>query len=305
MRTSRLCGAVVATIAAVLISACTGGATPNPGGSPAPTGSAPTSSAGPTPRMSVTPNPASHYSPASPDRSIQTGAGYLINTCVPADLQSHAISLTTSDGAHLSGLVLGDGANGILLAHEQGYSICSFLDLGRKLADLGYQVMIPEFRNHGASELFADNDNIDRDVDAALAELHRRGAVRVFMGGASCGGTTAIIAGAKEPSLVGLLVLSSPARCGPLLDGVGPIRTIAAPSLFVVSPGDMLGAVEKQVRELYAASGAPNKRLIIDASGYHGTDLLRQSTRRAELETDILRFIDGCFPKVAGPDTSG
>jgi hypothetical protein len=99
--------------------------------------------------------------------------------------------------------------------------------------------------------------------------------------------------------------MSSPARCGPLLDGVGPIRTIDAPSLFVVSPGDMLGAVEKQVRELYAASGAPNKRLLIDDSGYHGTDMLRQSTHRAELATEVLRFIDGCFPKVAGPDTSG
>ena len=294
VRSSRWGGAVVVTIVAVLISACGGGAAPTPVGASAPGSSAPASSADPTPAPSVTPRPPASYQPAAPGRTARTDAGYLVDTCVPRVLWSQVISLVDVDGTQLSGLVLGTGTKGVLLAHEQGYSICSFLDLGRKLADLGYLVMIPEFRNHGASESVADNEHIDRDVDAALAELHRRGAIQVFLGGASCGGTTATIAGAKDPSLVGLLIMSSPARCGPL-DAVGPIRTIHAPSLFIVSPGDMNGAVEKQVRELYAASGAPDKRLIIDDSGYHGTDLLRRATHRTDLEADILRLIAGCF----------
>jgi hypothetical protein len=116
------------------------------------------------------------------------------------------------------------------------------------------------------------------------------------MGGASCGGTTAIIAGARDPNLAGLLIMSSPARCG-VLNAVPPVRAITQPSLFIVSPGDMNGAVERQVRELYTASTAPRKRLVIDDSGYHGTDLLRQSAHRAELEAGILELVGSCFPR--------
>ncbi|GHJ34089.1 hypothetical protein TPA0910_85220 [Streptomyces hygroscopicus subsp. sporocinereus] len=64
----------------------------------------------------------------------------------------------------------------------------------------------------------------------------------------AAGGTTAAIAGAEgRLPVAGLLIMSSPARCGG--DGGAAVRTIEAPSLFVVSPGDMNGAVEKQVRE--------------------------------------------------------
>ncbi len=291
----------------LLLTACSAGATTSAGGKPTAdstsqavtTSASPVTSASPATTTSVTPQPPARYKPTVPERTTKNDAGYLINTCVPENLRQYAISLTDSDGTHLSGLVLGSGPKGVLLAHEQGYYICSFLDLGQKLAALGYQVMIPEFRNHGASETVADNDNIDRDVTAALAELHRRGAKQVFLGGASCGGTTVAMAGAKEKDLVGLLIMSSPARCGPL-DGVRPIKRIAAPSLFIVAPDDMEGAVEKQVRELYNASGAANKRLLIEdgkePGSPHGTDLFRRTVRGPVLTEEVLRFIDGCFP---------
>lgn len=64
----------------------------------------------------------------------------------------------------------------------------------------------------GASQNFPqDNESIDLDADAALSELKRLGAKTVFLGGASCGGSTAIIAGARqELPIEGLMILSSP-----------------------------------------------------------------------------------------------
>jgi hypothetical protein len=100
--------------------------------------------------------------------------------------------------------------------------------------------------------------------------------------------------GERVPDLVGLLVMSSPARCG-LMDAVPAVRTITAPSLFIVSPGDMNGAVEEQVRELSAASGSPDKKLVIDDSGYHGTDMFRESEHGDRLEARVLRFVVGTF----------
>ncbi|WP_234489660.1 hypothetical protein [Paenibacillus sp. S28] len=85
-----------------------------------------------------------NYDPAWPDRSVKSSNGHLVNSCVPDELRNKATTLTTSDGVYLSALVLGSGDKGVLLAHEQGYSICSFLDLGTELADSGYLVVIPE-----------------------------------------------------------------------------------------------------------------------------------------------------------------
>ncbi|MFB7291626.1 hypothetical protein [Actinacidiphila glaucinigra] len=41
----------------------------------------------------------------------------------------------------------------------------------------------------------------------------------------------------------------------------------------------MNGAVEKQVRGLYAASAAKEKKLVIDPSGFHGTSMIHESPR--------------------------
>ncbi|MEV5146920.1 alpha/beta hydrolase [Streptomyces sp. NPDC052727] len=238
--------------------------------------------------------PPASYTPSWPGRTVRNSAGYLVDTCVPKSLRDKATTLTTSDGVHLSALELGEGPDGVLLDHEQGYNICSFLDIGKELASRGYHVMIPEYRNHGASQMVADNEHILRDTRAALAELERLGAERVFLGGASCGGTTAALAGVEgRLPVMGLLIMSSPARCGG--DGVAAVRTIKAPSLFVVSPDDMNGAVEKQVRELYAASGSKDKKLVIDQSGAHGTDMIRRAPQGAALYDQVIRFVESSY----------
>ncbi|MEU6992197.1 alpha/beta hydrolase [Streptomyces sp. NPDC046465] len=233
------------------------------------------------------------YKPSWPDRTVRTARGHRVNTCVPKDLRSKATTLTTSDGVHLSALVLGDGPDGVLLDHEQGYNICSFVDIGRQLAKRGYHVVIPEYRDHGASEHVAINEHKDRDARAGLAELRRVGAKRVFLAGASCGGTTAAVAGVDTPlRVVGLLMMSSPARCGPGADAVAAVRKLKVPTLLVVSPGDMEGAVEKQVREVHAASAAHKKDLVIDKSGFHGTDMIRRAgASGAALEDRVISFV--------------
>ncbi|GIO15727.1 hypothetical protein J19TS2_52820 [Cohnella xylanilytica] len=240
--------------------------------------------------------PPVQYESAWPEQTVISDQGYPVNSCVPEELRTHASTLKTSDGKYLTALVLGSGSDGVLLAHEQGYSICSFLDIGQELAEQGYLVVLPEYRAHGASQQSEDTESIELDAEAALKELERQGAERVFLAGASCGGTTAIISGVGQPlPIQGLLILSSPAQCGPRLDAIPSVKEIKAPSLFVVSPGDMLGAVEKQVRQLYEASGADRKELIIDESGFHGTDMYKRGENGDKLRTRIIDFIIAAF----------
>lgn len=282
------CSSVTADpgVLAPLTSASAVATDPSPGG----TGRGPGDPASPT----VAPNPPATYRSAWPQRTVKNSAGYLVDECVPQRLREQAIAMTDSDGVHLSGLLLGSGPDAVLLSHEQGYSVCSFLDLGEKLAAEGFQVLLPEYRNHGASERVADNDNLDRDAAAALAELRRRGAVRIFAGGASCGGTTSAMIAPTVPHLMGLLIMSSPAQCGPL-DAVPAMRKITAPVRLFVEKGDMAGAVEREVRELDAASGSPDKKLVVRRGGDHGTDMFRAAGSGPLLEQRVLEFITACF----------
>ncbi|WP_234489659.1 alpha/beta hydrolase [Paenibacillus sp. S28] len=151
-------------------------------------------------------------------------------------------------------------------------------------------------RNHGASQNTPeDNQNIDRDADAALSELKRLGAKRVFLAGASCGGSTAIIAGVRQAlPIEGLIILSSPAQCGPH-DAIPSVEKIKAPSMFVFSPGDYGGSIEKEVRKLYQASGAADKELIADESGYHGTDMYHKGEHGDALKSKLIDFVKKVF----------
>lgn len=252
-----------------------------------------------TPEVTNIPsNPPVEYDPAWPDRTVKSSNGHLVNSCVPDELRDKATTLTTSDGVYLSALVLGSGDKGVLLAHEQGYNICSFLDMGNELAESGYLVVIPEYRNHGASQdIQEDIQHIDRDADAALSELKRLGAKKVFLAGASCGGSTAIISGVRqELPIEGLIILSSPAQCGPH-DAIPSVKKIKAPSLFVFSPGDYGGSIEKEVRKLYQASGATDKELIVDESGYHGTDMYHKGEHGDALKSKLIDFVKKKFNK--------
>ncbi|REK75237.1 alpha/beta hydrolase [Paenibacillus paeoniae] len=245
----------------------------------------------PAEEANIPSNPPVEYKTAWPDLTVTSSSGHLVNSCVPDSLRDKATTLTTSDGVHLSALVLGSGTKGVLLAHEQGYNICSFLDMGVELADHGYLVVIPEYRDHGASQSTGDTQPIDLDADAALSELARLGAERVFLAGASCGGSTAIIAGVRqELPIEGLIILSSPAQCGSH-DAIPGVKEIKVPSLFVFSPGDYGGSIEKHVRQLYKASGAADKTLIVDKSGYHGTDMYHRGEEGEKLRSELISFI--------------
>lgn len=288
---------VLAALALLLLAGCSGAAESGSGDDvrATPSSEAPGSGAPSSEAPVVAPLPPVRYRSTVPARTVRTPEGYAVNRCVPPALRKHATTLTTSDGVRLSALVLGSGTDGVLLSHEQGYYICSFLGLARKLAADGYLVVLPEYRNHGASEGTPDNEHIERDAQAALAELERQGAERFFLGGASCGGTASAVVGAPlKERLVGLLNMSSPAWCGGL-NSPRAVRSITVPSLFVVSPGDMNGAVAKQVRVVHRASAAANKELVIDPSGFHGTDMFGAPDTGPALEQKVLDFIERTF----------
>lgn len=239
------------------------------------------------PEDAVTEKPVS-YQPAAPEYTVRTPSGYLVNKCVPRRLHRYVTTLTTKDGKHLSALILGKGPDAVYFGHQYGGQICNFLDLAEEFAKRGYRVMLPEFRAHVASEKSDTSSALD--AKAAFDKLKGLGTKRVFLAGASCGGTTAATQGvASGIPLAGLALLSSPARCDG--DAVAAVKKIKAPSMFVVEHDDMQGGHERQIRELYEASAASDKRLVAVDGEEHGTLMLYGSKEDDERRAMVVSFI--------------
>jgi pimeloyl-ACP methyl ester carboxylesterase len=238
-----------------------------------------------------------NYRPTDPEHTTRTSSGYLVNTCVPKRLWKNVTTLTTEDGKHLSTLILGKGPNAIYFGHQYGGQICNFLDLAEGFAKRGYRVILPEFRGHVASEKTANSSSLD--ARAGFAKLRQLGTKRVFLAGASCGGTTAAVEGVRSGiPVVGLALLSSPARCDG--DAVAAVKKIKQPSLFMVAHDDMQGAHERQIREMFEASQAPGKRLIVIDGEAHGTAMLYGSARADEVRAKVIAFIADTYTAAIG-----
>jgi hypothetical protein len=252
---------------------------------------------GPGPALAA---PSRSDKPASPELTVRAPNGLPINKCVPEALRRHTISFQASDGVRISGLALGSGEKGVVLEHEQGWYICSWLPFAQILASRGYHVLLLEARGTGASAAVseADYQHLDRDFLAASRELTRRGATAIVAGGASQGGTAAINSAPKIPSLAGLVVLSSPRDANPYrpgMDALEAIRTVTKPSFFAVSPGDMGMAFVTEVRGLYEASGATSKQYMTVGGGIHGVGMMDSEQGGAALREKLLTFIADAF----------
>jgi uncharacterized protein len=133
--------------------------------------------------------------------------------------QGRTIEFTSDDGLRLSGSYL-EGrtlqqAGVIVYCHEYLSDRWSYYPYLDHLRDLGFDIFTFDFRNHGDSESEAGyqpmqwtSDREVRDLRAALAALRSRpehDPAGFALFGVSRGGTTALIAAAREPDVWGVV----------------------------------------------------------------------------------------------------
>ncbi len=191
--------------------------------------------------------------------------------CVrPAD-RSTPVTFRTADGVRLAGNILGRGPTGVVLAHTTSADRCQWLPFARELAKKGYRALVFDMRGYGASSGIT-NTSPDVDVVAAAGELHRRGAKKIVLMGASMGGTGVVAAAPRiRPAVKGVVELSAPTGFGSA-DALGAAKRLKAPALFVAGRDD--GDFAAATRALYQAAATKNKQLRLVASSWHGVDLL-------------------------------
>jgi dienelactone hydrolase len=200
-----------------------------------------------------------------------------------------------ADGARLDGAILGTGATGVVLATESPGDVCRWLPEALVLRKRGLRVFLFDFRGMGASPL-PTPARLDyaSDVVGAARELRARGTRRVYLMGASLGGTSTIVAAAHiRPAVAGVVSLSGEADLTALfsdLDAVAAARHLRMPVLYMVSKYDPLTPRADVVR-MRAALRSRGSRVIVFPDAYHGWDMLYAAPYRARVATLVNAFL--------------
>ncbi len=185
------------------------------------------------------------------------------------------VTFATGEGGEVEAALVGHGDTGVVLGHQFRSNFCSWVPFAKQLAA----------RNMRALAINFSSASLDDDMVAGAEELRRRGAKRIFLVGASMGGTAALVA-AEEADAARVASLSGPQEFSGL-DALPSVRRLTIPTLFLVGRQDTEFA--RDARRLYEAAASDDKELVVTDGFEHGTDLLQDP----KAERALLEFLAG------------
>jgi pimeloyl-ACP methyl ester carboxylesterase len=201
--------------------------------------------------------------PAEPRASGSSQAVEPVAECVTPDEQrTNGIRVPVTGATTEDALVYGSGSVGLVLANQSDSDLCDWKVYAQAWAQRGYRILVFNYSTAPP----------DKDVLGAAAELRRRGSSRIFLIGASMGGTAVLAAAAAaQPPVAGVISLSGPTAYGGV-DASTAVRKLTVPALFLVGESD--GRFADDAKTLYAACPAKDKKLEILPTGSHGIGLI-------------------------------
>lgn len=183
------------------------------------------------------------------------------------------VEFRSGDGARLVGIELGEGRTGVVLAHQHASDLCEWLWYGKRLADRGYRVLAFDFAGEGGSGDPEQPQSLDGEVVAAVAHLRSRGAGDVVLIGASKGGTASVKAALSiKPAPKAVVTLSAPGRYESV-DALAAARKLPSAALYLAGKDD--GQFAASAQQLYDATPAASRAILVVPGSEHGTALLR------------------------------
>jgi pimeloyl-ACP methyl ester carboxylesterase len=210
-------------------------------------------------------------------------AGNAADGCTPAGGDLH---LRAADGTRLLAHRFGSGRTAVVLAHQSDGTLCQWAPYAKRLAARGYTAIVFDFRNVGGSQTvpWTATRRLGGDVAAAVHAARAGGATKVFLVGASLGGSAVISAGANvRPMVAGVISVSGSAD---LADALVAAKRLRVPALYLAAKGDRDFAAD--VPRLAAATRGPHQAFVLP--GYeHGVQLVAASARARTLIETFLR----------------
>lgn len=187
----------------------------------------------------------------------------------------------------LDARVFGSGRTGVILAHMRPADQTAWFAFATHLVATGdFTVLTFDFRGYGVSTGHKSFEWLDSDLQAAYDYMRDTlGLKKVFLVGASMGGTASLVVGAHAPT-AGIASISAPAQFG-TLDAIGAVARITSPQLYVTSEGDV--PAKHSLEQLTAAASRPVDRQVYEGDA-HGTNIF-DGPHAGELEQRLIDFL--------------
>jgi pimeloyl-ACP methyl ester carboxylesterase len=212
------------------------------------------------------------------------GATARWDSCTP---KQGDLTFRAADGTKLAGHRFGNGKVAVVLAHQSDGDLCGWVPYAKRLAQLGYLALAFDFRNAGASQArgYPANIRYGGDAIAAVKEARALGATKVFVVGASLGGSAALQAATNaRPQVDGVISVSGAAD---LSNAIASVPHLRAPVLYLAGTGDVDFA--NDARRLYRATSEHRKKLVLLDDSRHGTALVGGNARARSLIEAFLK----------------
>jgi alpha/beta superfamily hydrolase len=202
------------------------------------------------------------------------------------------ITFTTDDNVELSGTLYGIGPVSIVLAPTYPGGQDGWADFARAAADKGYRALTFDFRGYGSSKGSQDAATLPTDIQAAVSYLQSQHGQPIILAGAGFGGSAAIAAAAKDPSISGIALISALHTVDGLHLDDSDLSSLKMPSLWLAARNDLTQNVE----DMYALAGSSQKELwIYEGSSLHGTYIF-DGADGPDLQRRLLEFVAGIGP---------
>jgi pimeloyl-ACP methyl ester carboxylesterase len=187
----------------------------------------------------------------------------------------------------LHGRLFGHGPTGVILAHMRPADQTAWFPYATELAARGgFTVLTFDFRGYGESTGDKEFDHVDTDLAAAYDYMRDDlGISRIFLVGASMGGTASLIVGTRR-DVAGVVSISSPSEFQ-TMDALAAVGSLDVPKLFVTSEDDV--PAKRSLDEMLEEAPEPKQQQVYDGDA-HGTDLL-VSPHAADLQQRITAFV--------------
>lgn len=201
------------------------------------------------------------------------------------------VSFPTADGGVVFADVYGEGELGVVLAHGGRFTKESWARQAPVLASEGFRVVAIDFRGRGESHGPEDDqDNVHRDVLAAVRYLRDGGATTVSVVGASFGGWAAAEAMVAAPGEIdrAVLIASSP---------IDEPERLQGRKLFITSRDDFQGEGTLRlpaIRDQYERAPEPKELVILEGAAH--AQFIFETDQAERLMAEILRFLTEDLP---------
>lgn len=180
----------------------------------------------------------------------------------------------------------------LLYLHGNGSNISGNLDLAKNFYDLGFSILLVDYRSYGLSEgQFPKEATVYQDAQIAWDYLVKTKGLQpgqIFVYGHSLGGAIAIDLGVRQPQMGGLISESSftsllevanyhgglyrffPTKIliNQRFDSLSKVPLLKMPLLFIHGTDDQFIPVEMS-KKLYAIANPPKQLLIFPGAGHN------------------------------------